>query len=411
MRDENTTQLELELAALRRRVAELKALEAKRKQVEEALRESEELYRTLVEISPDAITLTGLDGKILFCNRQAALLNGCDSPEELVGTNSFESIVPEDRSRAMDNALKAWQGVPLRNVEYTALKKDGSRFLVELNVSLVTDAEGKPRGFIGAMRDITHHEEVEESLRQSNAELQARNDELDAFARTVAHDLQSPLAFIIGMAELLADEGETVPVAEQRKYLQAIVQHGLKVSRITDELLLLAQVRRGEVKVEPLDMARIVAEAWQCLAELAQDYQAEIGLPNAWPTALGHGLWVEEVWVNYLSNALKYGGRPPRLELGAAVQPDGQVRFWVHDNGQGLTVEEQSRLFIPFTQLGQARATGYGLGLSIVRRIVEKLGGQVSVESESGHGSTFSFTLPGASKGEQSPILSEVNPV
>jgi PAS domain S-box-containing protein len=385
-------------------------LEAERKQVEEALRESEELYRTLVEISPDAITLTGLDGKILFCNQQAALLNGCDSPEELVGRDSFEYIVPEDRPRATDNALNALQGVPLRNVEYTVLKKDGSRFLAEINISLVADAEGKPKGFIGAMRDITRHKEVEEALRRSNAELQARNDELDAFARTVAHDLQSPLAFVIGMAELLADEGEIVPLAKQQKYLRTIVQHGLKASRITDELLLLAQVRRGAVELEPLDMARIVAEAWQRLAEVAQDCKAEIGLPGAWPTALGHGQWVEEVWVNYLSNALKYGGRPPRLELGAAVQPDGQVRFWVHDNGPGLTVEEQGRLFIPFTQLGQARATGYGLGLSIVHRIVEKLGGQVGVESDGANGTTFSFTLPGVSEGEQSPILSEVNP-
>ena len=189
MSDERPPQLELGLADLRRRVADLVASEADRKRVEEALRESEELYRTLVEISPDAITLTGLDGKVLFCNRQAALLNGCDSPEELVGRDSFEFIVPEDRQRAMHNALKAWQGVPLKNIEYTALKKDGSRFLAELNVSLVTDAEGEPRGFIGVMRDITRRKEVEEALLRSNAELQARNEELDAFARTVAHDL------------------------------------------------------------------------------------------------------------------------------------------------------------------------------------------------------------------------------
>ena len=411
MPDKNTTQLDLGLADLRRRVAELVASEADRKRVEEALRESEELYRTLVQISPDAITLTDADGTILFCNRQAAVLNGCHSPEELVGRNSFDFIAPEDRSRARDNALQAAQGAPLTNIEYTALRKDGSRFLAELNVSLVTDADGNPRGFIGTMRDITHHKEIEEALRQSNAELQARNDELDAFARTVAHDLQSPLAYIIGMAKFLADEGETLPLEEQQKYLRAVVQHGLKVSRITEELLLLAQIRRGAVDLEPLDMARIVAEAWQRLAPVAQDYRAEIRLPSAWPTALGHGPWVEEVWVNYLSNALKYGGRPPRLELGAMAQPDGQVRFWVHDNGPGLTAEEQSKLFIPFTQLHQARATGYGLGLSIVHRIVEKLGGQVAVESDGTSGATFSFTLPGVSEGEQSPIPSEVDPV
>ena len=397
-RDETADQLASELADLRRRVAELEASEAEHRRTEEALRENEQLYRTLVETSPDAITLTDLESRVLFCNQQAALQNGCDSPEELMGRSGFEFIAPEDHHKAADNALKALQGVPLKNIEYTVLKRDGTRFLAELNVSLVMDAEGKPKAFIGVMRDITRHKRVEEALRRSNTELQARNEELDGFARTVAHDLQSPLAFVIGMAELLADEGDTVPVQDQRRYLRAIVQHGQKISQITDELLLLAQVRKGEVELQPLDMAAIVAEAWRRLAEAARDHHAEISLPDAWPAALGYGPWIEEVWVNYLSNAIKYGGRPPRLELGAAAQPNGQVRFWVQDNGPGLTQEEQSRLFIPFTKLDQARATGYGLGLSIVRRIVEKLGGQVGVESGGvpGHGSTFSFTLPGA---------------
>jgi two-component system sensor histidine kinase/response regulator len=101
------------------------------------------------------------------------------------------------------------------------------------------------------------------------------------------------------------------------------------------------------------------------------------------------------VWANYISNAIKYGGRPPHIELGATAQDDGMVRFWVRDNGAGLTPEEQTRLFIPFTRLDQVQVKGHGLGLSIVRRIVGKLGGQVGVESQVGQGSVFSFTLPG----------------
>ena len=118
--------------------------------------------------------------------------------------------------------------------------------------------------------------------------------------------------------------------------------------------------------------------------------------PSEWPSAMGHAPWVEEVWVNYLSNAIKYGGsesEPPRIELGAETQADGMIRFWVHDNGPGIAPEDQARLFTPFTRLDQARATGHGLGLSIVRRIAEKLGGQASVDSQVGQGSTFSFTL------------------
>jgi signal transduction histidine kinase len=102
------------------------------------------------------------------------------------------------------------------------------------------------------------------------------------------------------------------------------------------------------------------------------------------------------VWVNYLSNALKYGGRPPRLELGYDIRPMGVARLWVRDNGDGIAPEVQARLFTPFTRLDQVRARGHGLGLSIVRRIVEKMGGQVGVisEGQTGLGSLFYFTLP-----------------
>ncbi|MEW5959495.1 MAG: hybrid sensor histidine kinase/response regulator [Chloroflexota bacterium] len=237
-------------------------------------------------------------------------------------------------------------------------------------------------------------------LRRLNAELQARNEDLDAFAHTVAHDLQSSLSLMVGYAETLAQDHSDIPPKELDMYLQLIAQNGRKMSNIIDALLLLAGVRKKKVQPEPLAMAPLVTEALQRLATLVQDYQPEITLPETWPTAWGYGPWVEEVWVNYLSNAIKHGGRPPELTVGATVQPGGMVRFWVRDNGPGLSPEEQSRLFTPFTRLEQARTKGYGLGLSIVRRIVEKLGGEVGVESEgiSGQGSVFSFTLPGFDK-------------
>jgi signal transduction histidine kinase len=157
-----------------------------------------------------------------------------------------------------------------------------------------------------------------------------------------------------------------------------------------------------EVPTTLLDMTAIVTAAQDRLADLIIACQGEIILPPVWPMAVGYAPWIEEVWVNYLSNALKYGGNPPQIELGFDVAkeavdqfPNFQIRFWVRDNGPGLTPEEQGRLFTSFTRLDQVRAKGHGLGLSIVRRIVEKLGGQVGVESEVGWGSTFWFTLPG----------------
>jgi two-component system sensor histidine kinase/response regulator len=177
------------------------------------------------------------------------------------------------------------------------------------------------------------------------------------------------------------------------------------MNNIINELLLLANVRQvEEVTLTPLDMDTVVAEAENRLADLIEEYQAEIILPPTWPVVKSYGPWVEEIWVNYISNAIKYGGQPPHVELGAtlpSIPPasegeiqDGQVRFWVRDNGPGLKPDEQARLFTPFTRLDQARAKGHGLGLSIVRRIIEKLGGQVSVDSQVGQGCVFAFTLP-----------------
>jgi two-component system sensor histidine kinase/response regulator len=246
-------------------------------------------------------------------------------------------------------------------------------------------------------------------LRRLNAALQERNAELDAFAHTVAHDIKSQLAPLIGFAELLEMDCAATLGPSGLSTVYKILEMGHKMSNIVDELLLLAQVRATNVPSEPLDMARWVAAARGRLSHLIEERKAELILPETWPTALGHGPWIEEVWVNYLSNGLKYGGRPelgiaPHLEMGAcldqahmptdpATEPE-MVRFWIKDNGPGISPSDQSQLFIPFTHIHQTAVRGHGLGLSIVRRIVEKSGGQVGVESEVGKGSTFWFTLP-----------------
>ena len=150
-----------------------------------------------------------------------------------------------------------------------------------------------------------------------------------------------------------------------------------------------------DVKIGPLDMGAIVNEAQARLSDVIAEHQAEIILPESWPVAVGYGPWIEEVWVNYISNAIKYGGQPPCVKVGVFARENGTARFWVRDNGAGLTPDQQARLFVPFERLEQTRAQGHGLGLSIVQRIVTKIGGQVGVESEGvpGQGSTFFFTL------------------
>jgi two-component system sensor histidine kinase/response regulator len=233
-------------------------------------------------------------------------------------------------------------------------------------------------------------------LRRLNDTLQDQNGELNAFSHTVAHNIQSSISRVIGFAELLQHEFDTLSEEERTQCLLAIVRNGRKVSNIVDELLILASVRSTEVENQPLTMVEIVEEAQYRLVDLIQETQAQISLPKSWPVALGYGPWVEEVWENYLSNALKYGGTPPVLTLGATETDEGMVRFWVRDQGPGLSVVQQEQLFTPFTKLNQVRLTGHGLGLSIVRRIMDKLKGDVGVESTPGEGSLFWFSLPKA---------------
>jgi signal transduction histidine kinase len=238
----------------------------------------------------------------------------------------------------------------------------------------------------------------EEKLRQSTIELQARNEELNTFSRTVAHDLKTPLAHLIGSSSVLLEYSPTLSEEERRESLQAIMQTAFKMNDIIDELLLLAQVRQKEVPLEPLNMKVILIEVQQRLAHMLDTSGAKLTMPPTWPVALGYAPWVEAVWANYISNAIKYGGQPPCITLGATTQANEKVRFWVQDNGPGVKPEDQVRLFTPFTRLAGTQSNGHGLGLSIVQRIVEKLGGEAGVKSEGvpGQGSQFFFTLPHA---------------
>lgn len=275
----------------------------------------------------------------------------------------------------------------LRDYEVTFRKRSGSTGILLMSTELIVF--GTTPALLCIARDITTRKRFE-------AEREVLITELDAFSYTVAHDLKNPLALMLGYAEVLRTERDISD--DVQFYAEQISNGAQKMHSIIDELLLLARLRHGKaVETEPLDMAQIVDETCDRLINLIDKYQPEIVFPTGWPAATGYAPWVEEVWVNYMSNALKYGGRPPRIELGAQPAADGMIRFWVRDNGPGLTDEQLAELFKPFTQLKQVVVGGgHGLGLSIVQRIIERLGGQVGVESVLGQGSTFYFTLPAA---------------
>jgi two-component system sensor histidine kinase/response regulator len=254
---------------------------------------------------------------------------------------------------------------------------------------------GRNAGFLVTLHDITQRKQVE-------GEREKLIEELDAFAHTVAHDLKNPLNAIDTLVGLLKESLGESSDDRQKLYVRVIQQSVAKSFSIIRELMLLSGVRTtARAEIFPVDMAKIVADACQQLEPMIHQYHAEICRPETWPSAVGYAPWIEEVWINYLSNALKYGGQPPVIELGADIQADDWVRFWVRDNGSGIQPDDQAKLFTPFTRLSQVDLEGHGLGLSIVRRIIEKLGGQVGMESEMGRGNLFYFTLPGTRQARQ----------
>lgn len=237
--------------------------------------------------------------------------------------------------------------------------------------------------------------EAEARSRLMVKELRARNEELNAFNHTVAHDLKNPLSILLGFAEVLSQDYSGGRDEVLGQGIRVILENGRRMENIINELLLLAEVRElDEIEVVPLDMTSIVVETRRRLSNLITEQKAEIIVPATWPEAVGHPPWVEEIWVNYLSNAIRYGGSPPKVILGANTLPSNMAQFWVQDNGPGIAPEDVGRLFVPFSKLQQVNTKGHGLGLSIVQRITAKLGGEVGVESETGQGSRFWFTLP-----------------
>jgi signal transduction histidine kinase len=258
---------------------------------------------------------------------------------------------------------------------------------------------------------VRTHLELQATHAELSRQIEERDqliDELDAFAHTVAHDLKNPLANMFGYSELAISFCQEGKIEDLHNCLQTISGESDRMINIVNALLLLASVRKMEtIEIRRLDTSAIVTSALQRLDYMIEEAGAEIILPEEWPDTLGHPQWVEEVWANYISNAIKYGGSPPRVELGAEILPDGKTCFWVNDNGTGISPADQASLFIPFTRLEQSNIEGHGLGLSIVQRIVEKLGGDVGVESQIGNGSVFTFTMPASLPGDREPPTAE----
>ncbi len=361
------------------------------------LKESKLVLQEMTSMLPLIVYEHDKNLTLNFFNQQAPRQLGYSEMELNDHFEILKVVIPEDRTKFRKNIQKTLNGEPVKNREYRALRKDGSSFPISVYSSMIQQ-EGEITGIRGVIVDITQQKTTEEKLRKYTKQLEERNEELDAFSHSVAHDLRNPLGTIIGFADLLNTDYDDLTREEAKSYLSVIIESSDKAQQIINSLLLFASLRKSEVRTEPLNMGWIFEESTKHFPVLIQDGKPITRQPEFWPECLGYAPWVEEVWVNYLSNAIKYGGDPQGIEVGAEILTDHSEnkmsRFWVRDHGPGISPENQKLLFNTFERLGQVSTKGYGLGLSIVRRIVEKLGGTVGLESKEGEGSLFYFTLP-----------------
>ena len=248
-----------------------------------------------------------------------------------------------------------------------------------LSISPFNDLSGKSVGRLIILYDIT--------------DLKNALNDLNTYAHTVAHDLKSPVSVMLGFTEVLEDE--EITKEEKTESIEVLRESLTKMIKIIESLLLLAEVRsETDINAAPLDMGTIIRNSVFRLRNESMEKNATISVQDNWPCVMGQDLWIEEVWVNYLSNAIKYGGTPPQIKLGADII-DGYAKFWIKDNGPGLSDGQQLQIFDEFNRLAyKGAAAGHGLGLSIVKRIIQKLNGEVGVESIEGQGSKFYFILP-----------------
>jgi PAS domain S-box-containing protein len=347
------------------------------------LSQTEQNYTNLLENIGDSLFIIDLvSHQIILTNEHATRRLGY-APNGLVGISldDIEIINTNTEESAWESTFS---GTRVYECHYR--HRDGSLIPTEVSSRIVT-MNGKP-----VIQNFARNITVRKQLQ---AERQQLIDDLNSFAYMVAHDIKNPLGLVVSYSQFIHDTFDTMTADELRQSLHFIYNNGQRTVSIVEELLLFASIQ-GEKSVDyaPLDTYQIVSEVVLRLAHMIENHKAQVVFPEHWQVALGYAPWVQEIWVNYISNAIKYGGTPPYIELGSALEPNGMVCFWVRDNGAGIDPQHINQLFTAFTRLSDLRVEGNGLGLSIVKRLTERQNGTVDASSDVGKGSIFRFYLP-----------------
>jgi len=355
---------------------------------ETELRRAQERFRLALESSPAAMIMVDDTGTIVMVNHATEELFGYDASELL--QQKIELLLPE-RYRGSHESLRAAftrepRARPMGDgLDLSALRKDGTEFPVEIGINPTRSAEGTL--VLASIMDLSERRRAKQELERSNAELQH-------FAHVASHDLQEPLRMVAGYTELLDRRYGDRLDDEARQFIRYAVEGSTRMQELIQGLLAYSRVQLRGNDFESLDVSEAVEWARSNLETAITESAAQIQSGDL-PAVRADRMQLGQLFQNLIANAIKFrGDRPPQVEIEAARE-NGHWRFAVRDNGIGMEEEYRERVFDIFQRLHpRERYEGSGIGLAVCRRIAERHGGRIWLESEPGEGTTFFFTIP-----------------
>lgn len=362
----------------------------------EALYQSQQRYRFLYEESPAVNAVIALDGSILDINGQALHALGYRKPE-MIGQPLINFIVPQQRDFVMQQLQKSSQGKdPLQQFDISVYTRDNHiRQFMVVSGSLVYFDSNTSSGYLISALDITERMYLEQQLQRRADELMQANKELESFIYSISHDLRAPLRTISGFAEIIIDDYGKMFDESGREYLRRIVNGTEKMQHLIDDLLRLSRISRHQLHNTPVNVSRMVRHVIEDIRVQSPRDNVQLIIHRD-ITAYADEHLLRIALENILNNAWKYTAKKETavIEFGCQQRPDTDV-FFVRDNGVGFVQEYAEKIFDPFQRLHSEKDfPGTGIGLAIVKRIVQRHGGSVWAHSEPGKGTVIYFSLP-----------------
>ena len=371
------------------------------KRTEEALRESEERWRMYLETANEGVFTMDAQTRITYVNQRFADMLG-GRPEEIIGTVMADYIFPEDLPDVRKR-VENRRGGGRERYERRLRRRDGGEIWTLLSAIPLHAEDGTFQGSFAMFIDITERKRVEEALSRAKEQAEAANRAKSQFLANVSHEIRSPMNAILGLTELALRQN---PPQKLHSYLEKVITSSHVLLGVINDLLDFSKIEAGMMELTPgvFDPKALLgrlsdiyaAKAWEKGVRFRVDFQE--GIPAA---LIGDSLRLEQILINLADNAVKFTGHG---EVSVAVawdrtQPGNKVnlRLSVRDTGIGMTKEQLERVFNPFVQAESSmsrRYGGTGLGLSIVSRLVDMMGGKVTMRSDPGVGSTITVSIP-----------------